>query len=1167
MHAMYAPTGAALSDVVVKLYNGKNDLVETMATDVSGQATFFDLQTGTYRVVAPTDVASTTFGDNMLVGDPDDLVDGETFVFVTNGQLTDAGVFPYAAPGDISGTLTSGAFNSPMLSMKVTLMDAEGSIVAVTQTNSNGGYSFSGLDQNASYTVLVDVKGNNGHYLDDEPFRGDDLLDGGFGVDLTLEKPSVSNVDYHYSNPYSVSKPTSIITGTVAVTTNGDELERLPVTLVDISSGQIITTTTTDDNGNFEFTDIPVGTYYVEVPENNPNDPNQVVTTGLRNPIVVTGGGDATDVLIGYSPLGVITGDVRDTLGNMIPGVDVVLTYPNTQVSVTKVTDQEGRYFFTGLTDLGNYIVTIEVPAEYTIFDDELDSNADPIDGDSTVKYMGTSVSDVDFVLVSGDSVVGTVVDADGNGVSGVMVTLVGTGEDATGQVAYTNGDGAYTFVSVADGGYIVGVSDSPTVEIVAGGGEATVVEPFVHNPTPSNYAVTITGTIQQAGDLIPIDSGVVFELYDAQGTLVATTTTNASGNYVFEDVNPGMYTIKTDTILPGADGNLRMTDDPDGSIDGEVTVIANGYNVILPPFLFAPETLVTPTNDFYDNITRWTSLNDECVDNSEGGVCTMDMQFDVKDCDMTGLYTLMNMEIACSPDAAASGACPKITDPFMNVIVSVQTNDLCEEQQFKIEGAFEPDILLKTDATYAVERPNNRFTLGEMTYWSLRLWTNVTGITIEDANIIKLVRESDGDCEGLGYNPYPFTKDVSLLAQRFAGVNEIVPPEIQTPIRITSGLACAESDNTFNIIDLNFTIRVEYLDGSGISGVPARRRRRDMFKALSPRQVDNGFVTGERWVASDVGVVYDIDTFLNALKLDDIVKGNSMVTQKKASLADSTTLAVFVGGAIALLTGLCCCCCMLASCLLLRKRRQKKREEAVKVIDGTSANFSSTIGSTITFNNISSVGGSYLDRKKSLVPASRVLSNPISNEFVSQEQWIQQPVAMLPDPSVSGGDDVASQLPTIQRSSSRQAQQRPSITNSPRRTSVAMNPSSVSQEQWIQQPVAMLPDPSVSGGDDVTNQLPTIQSSSSRQAQQRPSMTNSPRRTSVATNSSRRTSVATHSSRRPSVSTNTSAKPVSVTNSPVLSRSSVDSPRGNSRAGRTVLKGSVAPEREDSDS
>lgn len=38
--------------------------------------------------------------------------------------------------------------------------------------------------------------------------------------------------------------------------------------------------------------------------------------------------------------------------------------------------------------------------------------------------------------------------------------------------------------------------------------------------------------------------NAVVVELYDAAGTLVATTTADANGNYQFTDVVPGDYKV-----------------------------------------------------------------------------------------------------------------------------------------------------------------------------------------------------------------------------------------------------------------------------------------------------------------------------------------------------------------------------------------------------------------------------------------------------------------------------------------------------------------------------------------------------------------------------------------------------------------------------------------------
>jgi hypothetical protein len=95
--------------------------------------------------------------------------------------------------------------------------------------------------------------------------------------------------------------------------------------------------------------------------------------------------------------------------------------------------------------------------------------------------------------------------------------------------------------------------------------------------PEPIGYAALtfISGTIwydvDAAGDRDPSElelEGVVVELLDADGEVIATATTDDSGFFDFTDVPTGVYSVRVDesTLPPGLD---RATFDVDGTLDG----------------------------------------------------------------------------------------------------------------------------------------------------------------------------------------------------------------------------------------------------------------------------------------------------------------------------------------------------------------------------------------------------------------------------------------------------------------------------------------------------------------------------------------------------------------------------------------------------------------------
>ena len=218
-------------------------------------------------------------------------------------------------------------------------------------------------------------------------------------------------------------------------------------------------------------------------------------------------------------------------------------------------------------------------------------------------------------------------VDTDGDGrqdpgeggLSGITVTLIGagadglfgTGDDTTTSTT-TDADGSYIFDNVAAGYYrvVVNGGSTPTgytqtgdpdsvvnnrTNVVLAPGDVYVNADFGYRPTASS----------SIGDLVFLDPngngaqdtnepgvpGVTVTLLNAGGFVVATTTTDASGNYLFPGLPAGTYTVRvtdTDGVLNG----FAPISNPvgDGTLDYQTSVTVNGTtNVLTADFGFAP--------------------------------------------------------------------------------------------------------------------------------------------------------------------------------------------------------------------------------------------------------------------------------------------------------------------------------------------------------------------------------------------------------------------------------------------------------------------------------------------------------------------------------------------------------------------------------------------------
>lgn len=212
--------------------------------------------------------------------------------------------------------------------------------------------------------------------------------------------------------------------------------------------------------------------------------------------------------------------------------------------------------------------------------------------------------------------------DAGEPGIAGVTVELL-DGNGAVLATATTDADGQYSFEVegylmdpdtgevILDGVYTVRVA----AENMAPGGALAGLQNTAGGTQQTNTVIDANvltydfGYAQTAsiGDLVWRDSdadglyepamgelpigGVTVELYDAGGALVATTTTNAEGLYLFEGLMPGTYTVViAASNLSGVLARYAQTYDYDGLLDNQtVQTLAGGQYFDQADFGYRP--------------------------------------------------------------------------------------------------------------------------------------------------------------------------------------------------------------------------------------------------------------------------------------------------------------------------------------------------------------------------------------------------------------------------------------------------------------------------------------------------------------------------------------------------------------------------------------------------
>ena len=255
-------------------------------------------------------------------------------------------------------------------------------------------------------------------------------------------------------------------------------------------------------------------------------------------------------------------------------------------------TDASGNFLFTNVA-AGDYVLSETVPAGFT--------QTAPASGTIavTLPANGSSLDSLfgNFAGVLTGTISGTkFVDTNGNGLrdageagqAGVTITLstcpaAPTCSGVIVGTTVTGTDGSFQFPNVAFGRYAVSETVPPGfVQTVPGGGANLIVTLDVGHPTAAGLLFgnqpmggTVSGTvyndvngngIRDAGEAgMP---AVTVQLKTPAGSLVASTTSDASGNFLFSSVAAGQYVVTE--IVPT--GFVQTAPPPPGTFTVTVT-------------------------------------------------------------------------------------------------------------------------------------------------------------------------------------------------------------------------------------------------------------------------------------------------------------------------------------------------------------------------------------------------------------------------------------------------------------------------------------------------------------------------------------------------------------------------------------------------------------------
>ena len=379
-----------------------------------------------------------------------------------------------------------------------------------------------------------------------------------------------------------------------------------------------IASTTTNEQGFYEFADLANGEYvvketqpsgYESVTDIDNTDDNQIAAT-------ITDGNSTGNDFLEEVPVFKISGTVlEDTEDDDVFGsgdtpieeVTIELFTADTDGNPvgsaleTVVTDSSGNYEFTDLVN-GNYAVVETQPEGF----DSVRETDDVVDNKVIVTIDGGNREDISFLEqpgrfnLSGAVFKDTDTDSeisDGDiNVEGVSLELYSSDEsgNAVGEPldsTTTNDTGFYEFVDLPNGNYVVvqvQPSDLDSVSDTDGGNDNRIVITIDNSDTSGHDFLerdrtffALSGAVfEDADDTNDISDGdrgvpeVTIELFssDADGNptdeRIDTATTNQDGFYQFTDLDRGNY-----VIVQTQPRNLDSISDSDGANDNRIFV------------------------------------------------------------------------------------------------------------------------------------------------------------------------------------------------------------------------------------------------------------------------------------------------------------------------------------------------------------------------------------------------------------------------------------------------------------------------------------------------------------------------------------------------------------------------------------------------------------------
>ncbi len=316
--------------------------------------------------------------------------------------------------------------------------------------------------------------------------------------------------------PDLIFLPTGAVGGSVTGDPTGAPLANVAITAASASGA--VYTTSTDNNGTFDLTGLPTGTYTLSAQ-------NPLYTSGEIDGIAVVGGQQVRNLEFLLKNGATISGTLTGLPASVPAGAVISAMDANGITQGTAVPQSDGSYAIDSLP-AGTYTVTAQVPGFVAV------STAGLVVG------TGQEISAPSLALASAGSIQGTI-SLPANASFSDQPTVTVVSGSTTVALDPVNADGSFTVPDLAPGTYTVTATIPGYLTIVTqvtiSAGQTTML------PLMASTGGTISGTVRDPNNN-PV-SGENVTLLDSLGNTTAAIT-DANGNYQFPILPPGTYNV-----------------------------------------------------------------------------------------------------------------------------------------------------------------------------------------------------------------------------------------------------------------------------------------------------------------------------------------------------------------------------------------------------------------------------------------------------------------------------------------------------------------------------------------------------------------------------------------------------------------------------------------------